>query len=239
VHYRYEPASEIGGDFLFIRPLAVPPAETIGRTMVVVIDVTGHGVPAALAVSRLHDELSRMYAEGAWASPSEVAAGLNRFVLTNLAPQRVYATAAIVECDSETGAVRYANAGHPPSLLRKPGGLVKRLEPTAPMLGVLEAEVFAASEREEALAEGASVIVYTDGAIDARSTELPESALGVEGVERAVRQAERGEPGAIAGAVMHAVDTHRAGEPADDTLIVEIRRVAAPDSEITASVSSR
>ncbi len=227
VHYRYEPASEIGGDFLFIRPLTVPPMERSGKMIVVVIDVTGHGVPAALAVSRLHDELSRMYAEGAWASPSEVAARLNRFVLENLSPQRVYATAAIVECDSGTGAVRYANAGHPPILLRMPGGLVKRLETTGPMLGVLEPDVFEAGERREVLDEEGCVIVYTDGAIDTRSGLTPETALGVEGVEKAARQTERGEPGEIASAIMRAVDEHRMGEPADDTLIVEIRRVGA------------
>ena len=239
VHYRYEPASEIGGDFLFIRPLTVPPMERSGKMIVVVIDVTGHGVPAALAVSRLHDELSRMYADGAWTSPSEVAARLNRFVLENLSPQRVYATAAIVECDSGTGAVRYANAGHPPILLRMPGGLVKRLETTGPMLGVLESEAFEAGERREVLDVDGCVIVYTDGAIDTRSGPTPDTALGVEGVEQAARQAERGEPGGIASAIMRAVDEHRTGEPADDTLIVEMRRVAATDAAFTAAAASR
>lgn len=227
VNYRYEPASEVGGDFLFIRPLTPPPLEPASPLIVVVIDVTGHGVPAALAVSRLHDELSRMFSDGAWASPTEVIVRLNRFVHVNLAAQRIYATAAVVECDGVTGAVRYANAGHPAALLRMPGGLVKRLEPTAPMLGVLEPEMFEVVERREALDDDASIIIYTDGAIDARATLLPESALGIEGVEKAARMAERGEPGTIAGAIMSAVDEHRMGEPADDTLIVEVRRVSA------------
>src|SRR5690606_28540475 len=60
--YLYEPMRQIGGDYLFV---SCAPTDDGRREMLsfVVIDVTGHGIPAALTVNRLHGELSRLFAE--------------------------------------------------------------------------------------------------------------------------------------------------------------------------------
>ncbi|MFT3684018.1 MAG: SpoIIE family protein phosphatase [Phycisphaerales bacterium] len=67
VGFRYEPARQIGGDFLDVyreppATAADPTADKGGGVTVVVIDVSGHGVTAALAVNRLHGELRRFFA---------------------------------------------------------------------------------------------------------------------------------------------------------------------------------
>src|SRR5262249_42834489 len=52
--YRYDPMRQIGGDFLYAHPILPAPGVNDGPLSVVLIDVTGHGVPAAMTVSGLH-----------------------------------------------------------------------------------------------------------------------------------------------------------------------------------------
>ncbi|MBL9031961.1 MAG: serine/threonine-protein phosphatase [Phycisphaerae bacterium] len=214
--YRYEPMRQIGGDFLFAHPLAIPASEPAASLSIVLIDVSGHGVPAALAVNRLHGELRRVFGARPDAGPGEVLAALNAYAFADLAPQGMYATAMCVRIDPATRVARWAGAGHPPGLLLSPHGSLTRLPSGATMLGVVEPERFDPDERSTGMGTGHGVVLFTDGAIEA--ADPSGTRLGLERVIQAARSAP---PGARAGSVASAAASHRAGNPEDDLLAVE------------------
>jgi len=223
VVYSYEPMREIGGDFLFVRPLSFPPSQPAGPVVVVLIDVTGHGIAAALAVNRIHAELHRVCADGA-TPPDAVVAALNAFACESLAQQAMFATAMCLRVvpPAQPGGepeLEWAGAGHPPALLRRADGSVRRLESAAPMLGIADADLFQALLSRCTLARGDAVIAYTDGAIEAADAEGRE--LGIAGLESLLAAAPP--PGrTFADSLAASVASHRAGPTNDDILIVQI-----------------
>jgi len=227
VTYSYEPMREIGGDFLFAHPLSFPPAVSGVAQSIVLIDVTGHGVQAALAVNRLHGELERLFSHNPRTGPLEVVKALNRFTLVSLAPRAVFATALCLRVARDSQSVEWASAGHPPAIILRPSGDISRLNPTAMMLGVLDDDAFDAEARTESLAPGDVLIAYTDGAIEAiNEAGKPVGLEGFIQIAHAAASARPSEPGSIAAGLMAHLDRFRAGPPTDDTLIVEIRRDA-------------
>ncbi|MEM1424527.1 MAG: SpoIIE family protein phosphatase, partial [Planctomycetota bacterium] len=214
VRYAYEPMRQIGGDYLFIR-------ETAGVTNVVLIDVTGHGVTAALTINRLQGEIQRHYGTNPAAAPGETLAALNDYINLTLATHSVYATAVCVQVDHERDAVRYASAGHPPAFLIATDKSIDQLESTTFLLGVCKGDDFVPGEREAAFHAGDTLIAYTDGATEAMDIEG--RMLGVMGFLRTVASITPGERGWCQ-QLKHEVETHRDGPPADDTLIVEVTR---------------
>lgn len=219
--YRYEPRREIGGDFLFAHPLAFPPSAIDAPLSVVVIDVTGHGVSAALAVNRLHGELRRIFSEDPAGSAATVLEALNAYAYEHLAPQAMFATAICLRVEPQ-GALEWASAGHPAALVVRAGALARteQLGATATMLGVLEPALFRAGARRTVLGPEDVLVALTDGAVEA--ADVRGRLLEIEGIVSVLEQASaRGVPAA---ALMEAVQRHRAGAAVDDTLIVEIRR---------------
>jgi len=218
VSYHYEPMREIGGDFLFVRPLSFPPSAPEGPVLAVLIDVTGHGIAAALAVNRLHAELERLCVGETVPVPREVIIALNAFVCRALSASGMYATAIALRVEpGPAPIVRWAGAGHPPAFLRDSDGSVRSLESTAPMLGVIDADLFECTEGRADLAFGAAVLAYTDGANEA--TDARGRQLGLAGLQ-AIIAAGSADGRSLADAVAAAVEAHRAGPPTDDTLIL-------------------
>ena len=84
LNYVYEPMRQIGGDLLFVHPPPDAMRDGSGTFSAVILDVTGHGIAAALTVNRLVGELERLFSENAAASPGDVLRGLNRYVTVTL-----------------------------------------------------------------------------------------------------------------------------------------------------------
>jgi serine phosphatase RsbU (regulator of sigma subunit) len=228
VAYRYEPMREIGGDFLFIN------REAGGGATIVLIDVSGHGIPAALSVNRLHGELQRFFSHypaptGESGRPGHLLTDLNTYARAALAPQGVYATVLVLRVEPATdvagGGVEWASAGHPAAFLRRRGGEARELGSTAIMLGVLETDEFDSAARRVELGVGDVILAYTDGAAEARDAHGNDfSAKRIrEAMEAGASKPSFGvRGGAIAGAVLEQVAAHRRGRVSDDTLVVEI-----------------
>lgn len=228
LEYHYEPMREIGGDFLFVRPLAFPPSAPGGPVLVVLIDVTGHGIAAALAVNRLHAELERLNRADAVAAPDTVIDALNAFTCSALAPQGMFATALAIRIvpaaePARPARVEWAGGGHPPAFLRSGPGAGRMLESTAPMLGVLEPAIFASRVEHAPLDVGDEIIAYTDGAIEAIDSKGRE--LGLKGL-RALVDVGAAPGESLVHALAAAIERHRAGAPTDDTLIVKLSLVS-------------
>jgi serine phosphatase RsbU (regulator of sigma subunit) len=228
-NYCYEPMRQIGGDFLF-RRYGVSPHGERPMLSVAIIDVTGHGIPAALTVNRLHGELERLFAEKPETTPGELLDALNRYVHLTLAEHSVYVTALCLRVDPNLPAERameYASGGHPPAFVRTVDGKVEELGSTAFVLGAVPTEAFDAGERCVRFGPGDSVIAYTDGAIEAR--DQSGRMLRIEGMLRLVAHPETWRGAQPCEAILRHVDQHRYGPIADDTLIVEVSRPLQSD----------
>ncbi|HEV7522004.1 MAG TPA: SpoIIE family protein phosphatase, partial [Candidatus Angelobacter sp.] len=102
---RYVPASSVAGDFYDFLPRD-------GGLGVLIADVSGHGVPAALSASMVKVAIK---AQRDWADdPARVLTGLNSILCGNLQGQ--FVTAGYLYLDPGRGALAYAGAGHPPLL---------------------------------------------------------------------------------------------------------------------------
>jgi serine phosphatase RsbU (regulator of sigma subunit) len=222
IEYEYEPMRQIGGDFLYVHPLAFPPSESSTPISIVLIDVSGHGVPAALAVNRLHGELARFFAATPDAGPGKLLHALNSYACAALAPQGVFATAICLRVDPAAAQVQWASGGHPPAMVRRADGSVELLAPTAVMIGVLDDDVYDSAPRSMSLGPDDVLVAYTDGASESRDSrgEL----FSIERIRDSLGGLRRdGEgPADAARRLMELVRSYRAGPASDDTLIVEV-----------------
>lgn len=215
--YLYEPMHQIGGDYLYAACDA--PGKPVN---IVLMDVTGHGIPAALTVNRLHGELQRLFAEQPNIAPGEVLSALNRYVYLTLADHSVFVTALCMRFDPVADIVEYASGGHPTAYLRGVDGTVHELPSTSLLLGVCPSQEFDPGQATMHFQEGDSVIAYTDGALEARNSEG--RMLGLRGMQRIVAGMHDVKPGQWPRELIRAVESHRKGPPKDDTLVIEVFR---------------
>ncbi len=241
--YTYEPSCRSAGTTSMRG--SPPPGSPTGAVEppafnVVLLDVTGHGIAAALTVNRLYGELERLFAENPNARPGDVLQALNRYVHLTLANHSIYATAMCIRIDQARGSLEYASGGHPPAFLRGADGTIEELTSTALLLGAAADEDYEAAPVRHRFEVGDTLVAYTDGAIEARNEAG--RALGVVGIQRILASASK--QGLRAGqwisAILASVEAHRDGPPSDDTLLVEVSRAIpatdegrrAPDSSV-------
>lgn len=247
VGFAYEPMREIGGDFLFLHREPAIEQGSPGAVSIVLIDVSGHGIPAALSVNRLHGELLRFFASypkpaGESGRPGHVLSSLNSYACAALAPQGVYATALVLRVCPTVGTIEFANGGHPTAFLRKASGETIDLSSTAPMLGVLEADGYLPESRELNFQAGDRVLAYTDGAMESRDSGGQD--FTAERIQAFVSNATiSNRPGTgrlapLADSLMAEVNAFRHGPAQDDTLIVEVVHAGQARARATPSTQS-
>lgn len=220
--YKYEPMRQIGGDYLYASHCPSEDGDDECLS-VVLLDVTGHGIPAALTVNRLHGEIELLFADDPFIEPGEVLARLNRYVHLTLSRHSIFVTAVCLKADPTTGTVRYASGGHPPGFLRAVDGTVTDLDSTAFVLGACPDSEFDPGQLSIDFGPGDSLITYTDGATEARQESG--QMLRISGMRRLLAAKERVEPGHWPERLLDAVTRHREGlPPEDDTLVVEMFR---------------
>jgi sigma-B regulation protein RsbU (phosphoserine phosphatase) len=154
---RYVPMSAVAGDFYDFLPID---DRHIG---VLIADVTGHGVPAALIASMLKVAFAGQ-TECA-ADPARVLTGLNRALCGKFEDH--FITAAYVFLDLDTDVMRYAGAGHPPLMLATThcSATVRQIEQNGLMLGLFPEAAYSAIEIP--FRAGDRCLLYTDGVVEA------------------------------------------------------------------------
>ena len=152
---RYIPMTSVAGDFY---DFVVIDEKRIG---VLVADVSGHGMPAALIASMLKIAFA---AQAPHASdPARVLSGLNQALCGKF--QGHYVTAAYALINMERRSVCYAGAGHPPLLLHeRSSGKARSIVENGLFLGYFPKASYAAVEVP--FQEGDSLLLYTDGIVE-------------------------------------------------------------------------
>jgi sigma-B regulation protein RsbU (phosphoserine phosphatase) len=149
------PARHVGGDYYNLLP------RPGGRLAVVVADVSGKGMPAALMVSTAHSALNLLLDQADIGA--DLVERLNRHILDTSAPNK-FITLLLAEIDPSSGGVHYVNAGHNPALLVRSDGAVEELVPGGLPLGM-----FSGSYRDgrAELQSGDLLCLFSDGITEA------------------------------------------------------------------------
>ncbi|WP_285493858.1 GAF domain-containing SpoIIE family protein phosphatase [Actinomadura sp. NBRC 104425] len=206
---RYLPGkASVGGDWYDIFPL---PSGEIG---IVMGDVAGHGLPAAVVMGRMRSAL-RAYALEA-DDPAEVLRKLDR-KMQHFEPEAT-ATVLYARCDLERGRVRVSSAGHWPPVLALPDGDVKFLDLKTDILIGLGDDM-PHQTTTVTLPPGALLCLYTDGLVERRNSEI------VHDLSRLRDAVYAGPPEAVCTAVMSALIGRETAE--DDVALLLMRRTPA------------
>ena len=208
---RLETCYEVGGDLydLHLRP--------DGHLVVVVGDVSGKGMGAALLMSSILSSARVLYDD--CHDPAELVTRLNA-VLHRSTDSSRFVTLFVGCLDPAGGALHYCNAGHDPPLIVSAGGL-RRLEATGIPVGILGDYPYTAASAT--LAPGETLALYSDGIPEALcgqeffGNERLAEALRVAAITPALDEAAR--------SVLADVEAFAAGTPrADDITLVLVRR---------------
>ncbi len=218
--YIYKPMSQIGGDYLFAS--VMDPKDDQSPVTLVLFDVTGHGIAAALTANRLQGELARIIGEHPEIEPAALLVLLNRYVCLTLSDSAVFVTAIALRADPKANTLTAANAGHPVGILRLGSGELKHVDASAAPLGVADGESFAPDDHVYPFASGDSMIAYTDGVTEARNKTG--DFFDVEGIERVLSYGWVDASTRWPENILNGVTQHRAGSATDDILIVDLYR---------------
>ncbi len=229
LRWHFRPCDELAGDILDVVELD---GERIGLYL---LDVAGHGVPAALLSVTLSQLLppvpgaSFLFARDPAApgshriaTPSELMGRLaRRFPAGGQTKQHFTIFYGVL--DRRRRRLTYAAAGHPPALYLAPGDAARELTATGPPIGLLAGAAY--GERSLDLAPGGRLFVYSDGLVEATSPAGEE--LGRRRLGELLRAAARETlEECLVGAVRE-VDRWRGGAPLEDDLSIlalEVRR---------------
>lgn len=153
---RYVPMTTMAGDFY---DFLVIDENRIG---VLVADVSGHGVPAALIASMV--KIAFVSQAPYAADPARVLAGLNQMLCGKL--ESDFVTAGYLFIDTELQTASYAGAGHPPLMLCRPAEKeIREISQKSVILGQITDTVYKKTDLK--LLRGDRLILYTDGIVEA------------------------------------------------------------------------
>jgi len=151
----YRPMTAVAGDLYAFLPVDE------WRLGVLVADVSGHGVGAALIASLVKASAAAQAAHAARAAA--VLGGLNEALRDSL--DGSFVTAVYLYLDLQAGRVTVANAGHPPLLLGRPGSAMREVGESGLPLGLFGSTHY--PETQLGIEAGDRLVVYTDGVVEA------------------------------------------------------------------------
>jgi phosphoserine phosphatase RsbU/P len=205
----------IGGDYYDFLPYPD------GRVGLLVGDVAGKGMPAALLMSSLQARVQVLFED-----PTNLAAlvtRLNRIISSNC-PANRFITFFIGVLDPKTGELTYVNAGHNPPLVAHADGTVEKLEGTGLILGILPIAKY-----EQGVCHmdpGDAVLLFSDGVTEAVRPDADEE-FGEERLAQILAGLRNQSAESIIADINQRVDDFTCGAPpADDITLVVAKRLA-------------
>ncbi|THB69204.1 MAG: PAS domain S-box protein [Desulfovibrio sp.] len=166
IAWRFEPSIAVGGDIFNVIPLG---SNSVG---IYILDVSGHGVDSALVAVSVSQQLRPENGLVQWTGeaddpalatpPCQVVQRLDAAFPVERFDK--FMTLTYLVLDTDSGMIRYCNAGHPPPLLIRADGEVVLLEEGGTIIGLGGITPF--SEGMDRLGAGDTLLFYTDGVIE-------------------------------------------------------------------------
>lgn len=207
------PASQIGGDYTRFHFVA-------GERLVFIIsDITGHGVPAALLVNRLHTEFERLAKDGR--RPGALLKELDSFIREDFEDTNMLLSAFCGMLDFRTGRLYYSSYGHPEQYIyRITSSAVEALGSLTMLLGVPSRDdrIY---EHEMTFEPGDMIFLFTDGVIEAANAKGEE--YGKDRVERFMSDHQRLSVNDFNQKLLEEIGEYKSGDFKDDISMLAIR----------------
>lgn len=205
-------ARSVGGDYYDFLDLGA------GRVALVVGDIAGKGMAAALLMANLQANLRSQCVE-AVEHPDKVLRTVNHLLYENT-DAHAYATLFFAEFDHASGRVRYANCGHLPALVLRGNGAVERLDPTCTVIGMFPDWqcVFA----ESRIDVGDVLALYTDGLTEFEIT--PDEEFGEARLTESLRRHSHRPANQMIAAILNDVNGYSTCEQCDDITLIVAKR---------------
>lgn len=204
-------AEEVAGDYYDVVPLPG------GACLLVVADVVGHGVPAAMSAAML--KILLLQAAQRHAQPGEMLRAVNRGFMAVSLPDD-FATLFVAHWEPADRRLAYASAGHEPGLLAAAGEPLVRLGPTGPLLGILEEAAW--ETQVVPVARDDALLVFTDGVVEAMNAAG--EAFGRSRLEGLLDRHRTAPSQVLVEALDLALQGHWSGQrPSDDYTLVAVK----------------
>jgi serine phosphatase RsbU (regulator of sigma subunit) len=217
----FEPASECGGDWWTFHDLED------GKVLVVIADVTGHGVPSAMITATAKSAVDTLRAvTNDNLTVTYLLEILNRAILES-AKRKFVMTCFASIIDPKEGTITFANAGHNfPYIYREEGGQGKFnvLMTRGNRLGDMEESTYQA--KKEDIKPGDTIVWYTDGVVECEN-EIGEE-YGEKRFRNSIRKLAGKEPDEVRDGVMSAADTFYGDMPHKDDITMVIGKFYEP-----------
>jgi phosphoserine phosphatase RsbU/P len=202
---RYIPMNSVAGDFF---DFLVADDTQAG---LLIADVSGHGVPAALIASMVKVAATAQRANAA--DPARLLAEMNVVLCGNT--QEQFVTAAYVHLDSVSKTFRYSAAGHPPMLLLRDGGVIEIAE-NGLILAAFDYATY--TNATQPLQPGDRLLLYTDGLIEAANAKG--DPFGQDALSALLRQTAELPPSAASDQIVSSVQRWSASQDDDLTVLI-------------------
>ncbi|MBY0374825.1 MAG: SpoIIE family protein phosphatase [Bryobacteraceae bacterium] len=181
----------VGGDYYDFFPYAGD------RVAILVGDVAGKGMPAALLMSSIQARVQILAEEGL--APAALVTRLNR-ALCQRCPSNRFVTFFFAVLDPATGQLTYTNAGHNPPYIIRANGAIDTLESTGIVLGLIGRMEY--GEGATHLDAGDRLVLFSDGVTEATSVAAPDDEFGEDRLIACLRT-----PGTAAALIDHVLQT--------------------------------
>ena len=209
----------VGGDyydFLYLGP---------GRLGLVLADISGKGISAALLMANLQASLRSQYAQTPDDLP-RVLRAVNQSFFDSSATSR-YTTLFFGVYDEASSCLRYVNCGHLPPVPLGPDGSIDHLPPTAPVIGLFEE--WSCDTRELHLKCNDTLLMFTDGVVEA--LDAAEQEFGEERLVTLLRQNSSVPSATVVERIAREVQGYSGSALWDDlTLVVARARTSSPSA---------
>jgi phosphoserine phosphatase RsbU/P len=204
IAFATHPANTVAGDYYdaFERP-AAPGSSEPGPLLLVVADVAGKSVPAALLMATFQASLHTLAA--APGPLDELVRALNRYSCAHSLDGLRFTTAFFAELDAAHRSLSYVGAGHNPPVLRRADGRIERLTEGGPPLGIVSPGLVTGYDCTKiAINPGDALVIFTDGVVEAR--DQTESEYGETRMINCIQSSGHADAASILQQLMNDVD---------------------------------
>ncbi|MBN2009935.1 SpoIIE family protein phosphatase [candidate division KSB1 bacterium] len=208
---KHLPMIDVGGDFADIY------YDSHRWLYLTLVDVTGHGITAALLVNRVCSELRKLVREGL--APNEILFYLNNFIIDIFYRAGMFLTMCSCKIDLEEMTCTYSGSAHPAILMwHKKTGKLEELSSQNTIIGFQKLALNEFIQDTIPLAPGDKITLFTDGIIDIEKE--PKKPLGLSGFKNALKSHIHLPPTDVPEAILADLDAHASGHIRDDIFFI-------------------